>query len=193
MARQPGTLPVLLACASWTWAISKVIVVRSITTKPSPKSPTSSPKSPESSPQQFMSAPIPPVLRLRATTEREELEEEQLDVQKFPDGPWRRHPDEIDDSICALSEAQFPLDISIENYRIKHRNETDAFRRLIRQWPKSERRGLVKLKYVSTITQLVDMEHMQENSEDNIEDAIEQSFVYCDTYGVDANQDHMLT
>lgn len=184
-ARQPGTFPVLVACANRPvykypvnfrnfsrWAISKAIMDNSMTTKPSPKSPESAPK--------------PPVLRLRGTTENEELEEEQLDLLRFPDGPWTRHPDEIDDSICALSDTQFPLDINVENYRINHQENMAALTSVIRQWPKSEIHEHMEVKYVSTITQLVDMERILETSEDDdIKDAIERSFVHCDTYGVD--------
>ncbi|CAN9273508.1 unnamed protein product [Alternaria sp. RS040] len=135
----------------------------------------------KSSPEPPESARKPPVLRLRGTTKNEELEEEQLDVLRFPDGPWRRHPDEIDDAICALSSSQFPLDMTVENYRIDYQERMAAFTEVIQQWPKSERSGLVKIKHVTVITQLVDMEHMLERSKDDIEDAIERSFVYCDT------------
>jgi hypothetical protein len=60
-----------------------------------------------------------------------------------------------------------------------------AFRSIIRQRPKSERYELFEVKYVSVIRQLVDMEHILKTSEDDIQDAIEHSFVYCDMYGVD--------
>jgi hypothetical protein len=151
--------------------MSKAMMDDSMTTKSSPEPPESAPK--------------PPVLRLRGTTENEELEEEQLDVLRFPDGPWRRHPDEVDDTICALSNAQFPLDITVENYRIDYQERMAAFMKVIRQWPKSERMEHMKVKHVSVITQLVDMEHILERSKDDIEDAIERSFVHCDTYVVD--------
>lgn len=139
----------------------------------------------KSSPEPPESAPKPPVLRLRGTTENEKLEEEQLDVLRFPDGPWIRHPDEVDDTICALSNSQFPLDITVENYRIHYQERMDAFMKDIRQWPKLERMELMEVKHVSVITQLVNMEHILERSKDDIEDAIERSFVHCDTYVVD--------
>jgi hypothetical protein len=159
----------------------------SMTTKPSLKPPKSSPKLPESSPQQPMSAPKLPVLRLRKTTESEKLKKKQLDVLRFPDGPWKRHPDEIDDSICTLSNADFPLDINIENYRIYHQEKMANLRSSTRQWPKSERMEHIEVMGVITIARLVDMEHILETNEGDIEDAIERSFVYCDTYDVDPN------
>jgi hypothetical protein len=63
----------------------------------------------------------------------------------------------------------------------------------MRQWPKSERMEHIEVMGVITIARLVDMEHILETNEGDIEDAIERSFVYCDTYDVDPNQDHMLT
>lgn len=136
---------------------------------------------------------MPPILRLRENAESGKPEGERVSLLKFPDGPWRRHPDEIDDSSCSLSDAEFPLDINIKEYRIHHQEEMAAFLSDIRQWPKSERNERMDVQGVSIITQLVDMEHILETNEDNIERAIEQSFVYCDMYGVDINEDHMLT
>ncbi|KAF1970805.1 hypothetical protein BU23DRAFT_368284, partial [Bimuria novae-zelandiae CBS 107.79] len=123
-----------------------------------------------------------PVLRLRGPTESEKLKEEQLDVLRFPDGPWRRHPDEIDDFICALSEAEFPLDIDVENYRINYQKKMADLRSVIRQWPKSKRNDHIEVKAVSIITELVDMEHMLETNEDNIEGAIESYADILDSY-----------
>jgi hypothetical protein len=152
------------------WAIFKATMNDSMTTESPAKPPEFAPK--------------PPILRLRKATENDELEEEQLNVLRFPDGPWRRHPDEIDDSICALSNAQFPLDINVEDYRVHHQETLAALKSVIRQYPKSERNEHIKVKYVSVISQLVDMEHMLETNEDGIENATERSFVNCDTYVV---------
>ena len=150
---------------------------KSMTTKSPAKSPESSPRSPEF-------APKPPVLRLRRATENEELEEKQLDVLRFPDGPWRRHPDEIDDSTYAISRPEFPLDINVEDYRNYHQEYRADWMSIIRQCPRSERSEQLPVQYAFVTPQLVDMEHILETktNEDDIEDAIERTFVYYDLY-----------
>jgi hypothetical protein len=129
-------------------------------------------------------APKAPVLRLRPTPENEGIKERQLDVPRRQDGPWILHPDEIEESVCTLSNAQFPLDIDVENYRILHRERMTAFTKHMRQFPKSERSEQMEVKQVVIVESLVDMERMLETSKDKVERAVEQTFVYCDVYAV---------
>ncbi|KAF1959956.1 hypothetical protein CC80DRAFT_440179 [Byssothecium circinans] len=127
-------------------------------------------------------APTAPVLRLRPTPENEGIKERQLDVPRRLDGPWIRHPNEIKEWVCTLSNAQFPLDTDVENYRICYREHVDAFFEPMRQLPKSERRGRMKVEQVMFVEQLVDMERMLETCKDKIERAVEQTFVNCHIY-----------
>jgi len=127
-------------------------------------------------------APKAPVLRLRPTHENEGIKERQVDVPRRQDGPWIRHPDEIEESVCTLSNAEFPLDIGVENYRIFYRERMTTFIKYMRQWPKSERSGRIEVTGVSIVESLVDMERMLETSKDKIERAVEQTFVNCDVY-----------
>jgi len=78
-------------------------------------------------------APKAPVLRLRPTPENEGIKERQVDVLRCQDGFWIRHPGEIEESVCTLSNAQFPLDIDVENDRIFYRERMAAFIKYMRQ------------------------------------------------------------
>jgi len=44
-----------------------------------------------------------PVLQLRPIPENEEIRKEQLDLLQRPGGPLARHPDEIKEYVCTLS------------------------------------------------------------------------------------------
>jgi hypothetical protein len=122
----------------------------------------------------------PPILRLRPITENEEIEKKRYDANKCPDGPWRRHPDEINETICSLSNADFPLDIDVENYRIHYQDIMATFTEYMHTKPRSKRSEMITVEYVSTQGKLVDMERMLGESDDEIEGKVEATFVHCD-------------
>jgi hypothetical protein len=133
-----------------------------------------------------------PVLRLRTTTENQRIEKEKLDLRKLPDGPWRRHPDEIEEDICTLADADFPLDISVEKYRVYFQERMAAFTKYMRQLSSRDRDDHITVRYTSTIGQLMDPKHMLEMSETEIEDSSEGQFVHCGVYVVERSKELCL-
>ncbi|KAH7371953.1 hypothetical protein BKA66DRAFT_443745 [Pyrenochaeta sp. MPI-SDFR-AT-0127] len=126
--------------------------------------------------------PKPPVLQLRPTTEDERIEEKTPDLLKCPDGPWIIHPDQIEENVCTLADAQFPLDIDIENYRVERKEQRAAFLKEVRQLPISQRIENIKVSWFYKVPPLVDMKSMLGMSHDEIEYAVELNFVHHDFY-----------
>ncbi|KAH8704608.1 hypothetical protein GQ44DRAFT_777887 [Phaeosphaeriaceae sp. PMI808] len=122
-----------------------------------------------------------PTLRLRPNTEQTKVE-----LRKLPDGAYIRHPDEIEEVVCTPSRAELRLDISMQDYRVRHKGDTDDFIQRIRMdrkgKTKSEKADMIKVLHVMVTPQLVDMRLLRTSTDEVIERAIEHHFVHCSVF-----------
>jgi hypothetical protein len=122
-----------------------------------------------------------PVLRLRPDVKQPELE-----LLKFPDGPYRRHPDEIDEYVPSRLR-KLRLDIGMEEHRVAHKKRRkerfEHIRNLQKALPKSERASVLpSIRAFFAIPRLIDSRFLQTSSDEEIEQAIESHFVHCSLY-----------
>lgn len=119
-----------------------------------------------------------PTLRLRPN-----IKQAKVELRKSPDGPYLRHPDEIEEDVSIPSRAELKLDISVEDYRAANKKDTDdlfqSIRMVQKDMSKAEKADMFKILHVIAIPRLVDMRLLQRSTDEVIEQAIENHFVYC--------------
>ena len=123
-------------------------------------------------------------LQLQPETQYAKTEDE-IELRKFPDGPWQRHPNEIAESICTTSNSEYPRDISLGAYRTSFKRQLrtmlsqNTYGRIF-----SERKIAASTKVEAgwTIPELADMSDILKFGDDEIAECIEHQFVNCDLY-----------
>ncbi|KAH7086177.1 hypothetical protein FB567DRAFT_549691 [Paraphoma chrysanthemicola] len=126
---------------------------------------------------------VTPTLRLRPDTGKPNVR-----LRKQSDGAYRRHPDEIKEDCLSQPSEQIKLDISVADYRVvSKRDSEDTVQRMresMKDIPRSKRAAEVKCEIIQIIVmpQLVDMRYLQTATDDVIERAVEAHFVYSSIY-----------